>query len=96
MEVACHHFPIGTEALKKGRQRRTSVQCKGYLDVGVPSICCRASPAGVAGSYLQRSWMNGKKGELILPSVICLIKIKHIFRLLATSLPLPTEANELL
>lgn len=74
------------------------MQLKGYLDVGVPSTCHRAGPGGIAGNYIEQSWMNGKKGDLIFPSVICLIKIKHIFRLLATSLPLPTgsEANELL
>lgn len=74
------------------------MQCEGYLDSGVPSTCHRASPGDIAGSCLQLSWMNGKKGDLIFPSVICLIKIKHIFRLLGTSLPLPTgsKANELL
>lgn len=74
------------------------MQRQGYLDAGVPSTCLRATPGGIAGSYIQQSWMSGKKGDLIFPSVICLIKIKHIVRLLATSLPLPTgsEANELL
>lgn len=73
------------------------MQPKGIPDAGVPSTCRRASPRGIAGSYVQQSWMSGKERDLIFPSVICLIKIKHIFRLLATSLTLPTgsEANEL-
>lgn len=71
---------------------------KGILDAGVPHTCSRASPRGIARSHVQQSWMNGKEGDLIFPSVIYLIKIKDISRLLATSLPLPTgsEANELL
>lgn len=74
------------------------MQCKGILDAEVPPTCSRASPRGTARSHVQRSWMNDEEGDLIFPSVIYLIKIKHIFRLLATSLLLPTgnEANELL
>lgn len=74
------------------------MQRKGILDAGVPPTYSRTSPRGIAGSHIQQSWMNGEEGDLIFPSVIYLIKIKHIFRLLATSLPLPTgsEANELL
>lgn len=65
---------------------------------GCPPTCSRASSRGIAGSHIQQSWMNAEEGDLIFLSVITLIMIKRIFRLLATSLPLPTgsKGNELL
>lgn len=73
------------------------MQCEGIVDAEIPPTFSRASPRGIACSHVQQSWMNDEERDLIFPSVNFLIKIKHIFRLVTTSLLLPTgnEANEL-